>query len=64
MFKYCGSRRVQGVISATTVIDILYILRKHIDRNGVRVAVQTILLRATERISINQKSKLFRPQRP
>jgi len=44
LFKYCESGRVQGVISATTVTDILYILRKHIDPSEVRAAVQTLLL--------------------
>ena len=44
LFKYCESGRVGGVISATTVTDILYILRKHIDPNEVRAVVQTLLL--------------------
>jgi len=44
LFKYCELGRVQGVISATTVTDILYILRKHIDPSEVRAAVQTLLL--------------------
>ena len=44
LFKYCESGHVQGVVSATTVTDILYILRKHINPSEVRSAMQTLLL--------------------
>ena len=44
LFKYCESGRVEGVISANTVTDIIYVLRKHIDPSEVRAAVQTLLL--------------------
>ena len=42
--KYCELGRVDGFVSAITVTDVMYILRKHIDPRYVREAVQTLLL--------------------
>lgn len=42
--KYCELRKVEGFISAVTVTDVMYILRKHIDPSFVRETVQTLLL--------------------
>ena len=35
---------VDGLVSATSVTDIMYILRKHIEPSGVREAVRTLLM--------------------
>ena len=43
IFRYCEAGRVEGMVSATTVTDVMYILRKHIDPSSVRDAVQTLL---------------------
>ena len=44
IFRSCEVGIAEGVISATTVTDVRYILRKHIDPGGVRDAVKTLLL--------------------
>ena len=44
LVKYCELGRVEGFVSAITVTDVMYILRKHIDPSLVREAVQTLLL--------------------
>jgi len=44
LFKYCELGQVDGFISAITVTDVMYILRKHISPSLVREAVQTLLL--------------------
>ena len=44
LVKYCEIRKVEGFISAITVTDVMYILRKHIDPSFVRETVQTLLL--------------------
>jgi len=44
LIRYCELGKVEGFISATTVTDIMYILRKHITPREVRNAVQTLLL--------------------
>ena len=44
ILKYCEIRQVNGVVSAMTVTDVMYILRKHIAPEAVRDTVQTLLL--------------------
>ena len=44
VFKRCELGLVQGYISTITINDAIYILRKHVSQEGVRVAVQTLLL--------------------
>jgi len=44
LVKYCELGKVEGFVSAVTVTDVMYILRKHIDPSLVREAVQTLLL--------------------
>ena len=44
LLKLCELGIVEGFVSTTTVTDVMYILRKHIDPDGVRSAVQTLLL--------------------
>jgi len=44
IFKRCELRLIQGYISTITINDAMYILRKHVTKEGVRVAVQTLLL--------------------
>jgi predicted nucleic acid-binding protein len=44
LFKYCELGQIEGFVSTTTVTDVMYILRKHIEPNDVRDAVQTLLL--------------------
>ena len=43
ILRYCEAGRAEGLISATTVTDVMYILCKHISPNAVREAVQTLL---------------------
>ena len=44
IIKYCELGKVEGFVSAITVTDVMYILRKHIAPDSVREAVQTLLL--------------------
>ena len=44
VLKYCEIRKVTGFVSAITVADVLYILRKHISPAEVKDAVQALLL--------------------
>jgi len=44
LVKFCEMEKVEGFISAVTVTDIMYILRKHIDPLLVRETVKTLLL--------------------
>jgi predicted nucleic acid-binding protein len=43
VLRHCETGRIEGFVSVTTVTDVMYILRKHIDPNAVRDAVQTLL---------------------
>ena len=43
ILKYCEINRAKGFVSAATVTDVMYILRKHIAPEAVRDAVQTLL---------------------
>ena len=44
LLKYCETKHVMAFVSATTITDIVYILRKHIDPQEVRKAMQALLL--------------------
>jgi len=44
ILAHCETCRIKGFVSAVTVTDIMYILRKHISPDAVRNAVQTLLL--------------------
>jgi len=44
LVKHCELGKVEGFVSAITVTDVMYILRKHIDPSLVREAAQTLLL--------------------
>ena len=44
VFKYCELGWVRAFISATTVTDIMYILRKQIEPHDVRAAMETLFL--------------------
>jgi predicted nucleic acid-binding protein len=43
ILRYCEIGRAQGFVSAITVTDVMYILRKHIAPAEVREAVRTLL---------------------
>ena len=43
LIRYCEIGIVKGYVTATTVTDLMYILRKHIEPGGVREAVHTLL---------------------
>jgi predicted nucleic acid-binding protein len=44
ILKYCETGRAEGFVSAVTITDVMYILRKHISPSDVRNAVQTLLM--------------------
>jgi len=44
LLKHCEIKRAEGYITATTVTDVMYILRKHIKPEAVREAVKTLML--------------------
>jgi len=44
LLKSCEVKRAEGFVTATTVTDVMYILRKHIRPEDVREAVKTLLL--------------------
>ena len=44
LLKHCELGNANGFVSAITVTDVMYILRKHVSPNLVREAVQTLLL--------------------
>jgi predicted nucleic acid-binding protein len=44
ILAFCETCRVTGFVSAVTVTDVMYILRKHISPDAVRNAVQTLLV--------------------
>ena len=43
VLRYCETNHAKAFVSATTVTDVMYILRKHIAPEAVRNAVQTLL---------------------
>lgn len=44
ILKYCELGMVYGFVSAVTVTDVMYVLRKHLAPSLVRDAVQTLLM--------------------
>ena len=44
IFKFCETGHVDGFVSATTVTDVIYILRKYISPDAVRESVRTLLM--------------------
>ncbi|MCL2867496.1 MAG: PIN domain-containing protein [Clostridia bacterium] len=44
LVKYCELGKAEGFVSAITVTDVMYILRKHITPSLAREAMQTLLL--------------------
>ncbi|GHV34041.1 twitching motility protein PilT [Synergistales bacterium] len=44
VLKYCETKHALGYVSAITVTDVMYILRKHISPDMVRDALLTMLL--------------------
>lgn len=44
LVKYCELGKIEGFVSAVTITDVMYILRKHIAPNLVRETVKTLLL--------------------
>lgn len=43
ILRCCEIKKLDGCVSTTTVTDIMYILRKHLPREELREAVQTLL---------------------
>lgn len=43
VLKYCEVRKAEGVVSTATVLDVMYILRKHIEPAEVKNAVRTFI---------------------
>jgi len=43
VMKLCEVKMISGVVSATTVTDVIYILRKYMPTEDARKAVQTLL---------------------
>ena len=61
LVKYCELGTVEGFVSATTVTDVMYILRKHLPPTDVRDALQILFLvvnvaSVLKGTSINDKS--------
>jgi len=44
ILRNCEANIVEGFVTATTITDLMYILRKHIDPENVRETVQKLLL--------------------
>jgi predicted nucleic acid-binding protein len=44
ILAHCEMFHAKGIVSAVTVTDVMYILRKHISPEAVRNAVQTLLI--------------------
>jgi predicted nucleic acid-binding protein len=43
VLKFCEVKLATGVVTTATVLDVMYILRKHIRPENVKDAVQTLL---------------------
>jgi predicted nucleic acid-binding protein len=43
ILEYCETRKAEGYVSAITVTDVMYILRKHIEPDHVRDALLTLI---------------------
>ena len=44
LIKYCELGTAEGFVSASTVTDVVYILRKHLQPSEMKVALQTLFL--------------------
>jgi predicted nucleic acid-binding protein len=43
VLQYCETEKVEGYVSAITVTDVMYILRKYIEPDSVRDALLTLI---------------------
>lgn len=43
ILRCCEVRRAQGIVTTATIMDVMYILRKHMDAAKMKEAVRTIL---------------------
>jgi predicted nucleic acid-binding protein len=43
VLKYCEVKKAEGFVSTATVLDVMYILHKHISPEEVKDAVQTFI---------------------
>lgn len=43
VLRCCEVKRTVGIVSAATILDVMYILRKHISPEDVKEAVQTLI---------------------
>jgi len=43
VLRYCEMRKVEGIASTATIMDVMYIMRKHMDAGKMRDAVRTFL---------------------
>ena len=43
VLKFCEAALVEGFVSATTITDVMYIMRKRIEPGTIREAVQTLI---------------------
>jgi predicted nucleic acid-binding protein len=43
VLRYCEVKKAEGFVSTATVLDVMYILRKHVSPEDVKEAVQTII---------------------
>jgi len=44
LIKYCELGTAEGFVSASTVTDVVYILRKHLQPSEMKAALQTLFL--------------------
>jgi predicted nucleic acid-binding protein len=44
LIKYCELGKAEGLVSTTTVTDVMYIMGKHMSSTHIRDAVQTLLI--------------------
>jgi PIN domain. len=43
VLRYCEVKKAEGFVSTATVLDVMYILRKHVSPEDVKEAVQTFI---------------------
>ena len=43
VLRYCEIKQAEGAVTTATVLDVMYILRKHISPENVKESVQTLL---------------------
>lgn len=58
ILRCCEIKKIDGYVSSTTVTDVMYILRKHLQPDMLREAVQTLL--TTVGVSGVQKADITR----